>query len=147
MPAKASPTLEMTMNAAVWRSANDDEFIASAINQHDHLGKVWISSITGEDPALSNRFPGRTIRTIKLRRSGTMSLPIMPTGAIPLPTDLVLTSTGYVVKPSEAHKYQLSQSTKRELLRFQLSQLISAERDFRPEADAQVHKVDLPPTT
>jgi hypothetical protein len=38
----------------------------------------------------------------------TLSLPIMPTGALPLHRDLIRTPTGYVVKPSEAHKYDLA---------------------------------------
>ena len=42
---------------------------------------------------------------------GTLALPIMPTGAIPLHQDLVLTPAGYIVKPSEAHKYQLASKT------------------------------------
>jgi hypothetical protein len=46
------------------------------------------------------------MREIMLRWPGTLSLPIMPTGAIPLPRDLVRTPNGYIVDPSEAHKYR-----------------------------------------
>jgi hypothetical protein len=38
---------------------------------------------------------------------GTLSLPIMPTGAIPLRRDLIRTPRGYVVNPAEVHKYEL----------------------------------------
>jgi hypothetical protein len=110
--ARASPLLEKTMNAAVWRGANDDEAIASAMDQYDHLGKVWIMFFRGKDPMLSSRFRDRTVRAIKLQWPGTLSLPIMPTGAIPLNADLVQTPAGYVVKPSEAHRYQLKDSEK-----------------------------------
>jgi hypothetical protein len=110
--ARASPLLEMTMNVAVWRGANDDEAIASAMDQHDHLGQVWIMFSRGTDPTVSSRFRERAMRAIKLRWPDTLSLPIMPTGAIPLHADLVRTPTGYVVKPSEAHKYQLEDSEK-----------------------------------
>jgi hypothetical protein len=45
---------------------------------------------------------------ITLHCPDTPALPIMPTGAIPLASDLVRTPTGYVVKPSEAHKYEMA---------------------------------------
>jgi hypothetical protein len=45
---------------------------------------------------------------IMLHWPGTMTLPIMPTGAIPLHGDLVRTPTGYIVKPSEAPRYGLT---------------------------------------
>lgn len=44
---------------------------------------------------------------IMLRWPETLSLPIMPTGAIPLHSDLIRTPNGYVVNPAEAHKYSL----------------------------------------
>lgn len=37
----------------------------------------------------------------------TLPLPIMPTGAIPNPDDMERTPSGYIVKPSEAFRYQL----------------------------------------
>jgi len=110
--ARASPLLEMTMNAAVWRGANDDEAMASAMDQHDHLGQVWIMFFRGKDPALSSRFRERAMHAIKRQWPNTLPLPIMPTGAIPLHADLIRTTTGYVVKPSEAHRYQPGYSEK-----------------------------------
>lgn len=47
------------------------------------------------------------MRQIMLRWPHTLSLPIMPTGAIPLHRDLIRTPNGCVVKPSEAHRYEL----------------------------------------
>jgi len=110
--ARASPLLEMTVHAAVWPGANDDEVIASAMDQHDHLGQVWIMFSRGEDPARSSKFRERAMRAIKLRWPETLSLPIMPTGAIPLHADLVRTPTGYIVKQSEAPKYQVPEGEK-----------------------------------
>ena len=52
-------------------------------------------------------FRERAMHEIMLRWPITLSLPIMPTGAMPLPRDLVRTPNGYVVDPSEAHKYEL----------------------------------------
>src|SRR2546423_531539 len=100
------PEAEMTIDVAVWRGANDDEAVASAMDAHDHLGQVWIMFSEGKDPALSSRFRESAMREIALRWPGTLSLPIMPTGAIPLSRDLLRTSNGYIVKPSEAHRYR-----------------------------------------
>jgi hypothetical protein len=105
--AKVSPNFEMTMKAVVWRGPNDDEAVASAMDQFDHLGRVWIMFSRGKDPALTSRFRERAMREIMLRWLETLSLPIMPTGAIPLTRDLVRTPNGYVVNPTEAHKYEL----------------------------------------
>jgi hypothetical protein len=106
--AKVSPKSAMTINAAVWRGSNDDEAIASAMDQFDHLGRVWITFSRGRDAALTSRFRENAMREIMLRWPDTLSLPIMPSGAIPLAQDLVRTPTGYVVNPSEAHKYDMA---------------------------------------
>lgn len=106
--AKVSPNFEMTMKAAVWRGSNDDEAVASAMDQFDHLGRVWITFSRGKDPTLTSKFRENAVRKIMLRWPGTLSLPIMPTGAIPLAQDLIRTPSGYVVNPSEAHKYDMA---------------------------------------
>jgi hypothetical protein len=64
----------------------------------------------GKDPALASRFRESVTREIMLRWPETLSLPIMPTGTIPLYSDLIRTPNGYIVNPSEAHRYEL-QST------------------------------------
>ena len=106
--AKVSPNFQMTMNAAIWRGSNDDEAVASAMDQFDHLGQVWLMFSRGEDPVMAARFRERTMHEIMLHWPSTLSLPIMPTGAIPLRRDLIRTPTGYIVKPSEANKYDLT---------------------------------------
>jgi hypothetical protein len=108
---KVSPDFAKTMNAAVWRGANDDEAVASAMDLPDNLGHIWLSFSKGKDPQLSARFRENAMRQIMLHWPDTLSLPIMPTGAIPLPGDLIRTSNGYVVKPSESHKYELQLRT------------------------------------
>ena len=106
--AAANPKFQMTMKAAVWRGANDDEAVASAMDQFDHLGRVWMMFSRGTNPLLTSRFRENAMREIMLRWPGTLSLPIMPSGAIPLAQDLVRTPGGYVVDPSAAHKYDAS---------------------------------------
>jgi hypothetical protein len=105
--ASVSPAFKMTMNAAVWRGTSDDEPIASVMDQPDHLGQVWISFFRGEDPSLNSRFREATMSEVMRNWPGTLSLPIMPTGAIPLHRDLIRTPEGYVVNPTEAQKYEL----------------------------------------
>jgi hypothetical protein len=104
---QVSPAFAKTMNAAVWRGANDDEAVASAMDQPEHLGQVWIMFSRGKDPKLTTRFRESAMSQIMLRWPDTLSLPIMPTGAIPLHGDLIRTPNGYIVNPSQAHKYSL----------------------------------------
>jgi len=111
--AKAIPAVEMTLHAAVWRGSNDIEAVASAMDQQDHLGQVWLMFSRGVDPVITSRFRERVTREILRRWPGTLSLPIMPTGAIPLHRDLVRTPNGYIVNPSEAHKYRLDPAERR----------------------------------
>ena len=105
--ATVSPNFKMTMKAAVWRGSNDEEAVASAMDQFDHQGQVWLMFSRGKDPAMATRFRVRAMHGIMLHWPGTLSLPIMPTGAIPLHRDLVRTPTGYILNPAEAHKYNL----------------------------------------
>jgi len=72
---------------------------------HDHLGQAWITFSKGEDPKIATKFRDRVMREIVGRWPDTLSLPIMPTGAIPLYGDLIRTPKGYVVAPSAAFKY------------------------------------------
>jgi hypothetical protein len=95
------------MNASVWRGANDDEAVASAMDQPDNLGNVWLSFFKGKDSQLTTRFRDDAVRQIMLHWPYTRSLPIMPTGAIALHGDLIRTPNGYIVDPSAVHKYEL----------------------------------------
>lgn len=96
----------ITFNASVWRGENDEESIASAMDFHDRLGRVWIAFSFGQDPDRSKRFRERLLPKIKSLWPDTASLPIMPNGAIPLTRDLVRTPSGYVVRPSAAATYE-----------------------------------------
>ena len=101
-----SEVFQQTFNATVWRGKDDEERIASAMDFQDRLGKVWISFSLGEDAIRSRRFRQSLIPAIQAEWPGTASLPIMPTGAIPLPEDLVRTAQGYSVKTSAAARYE-----------------------------------------
>lgn len=87
--------------------------IASAMDLPDNLEKIWLSFSKGKDPRLNAKFRDNAMRQIMLRWPDTISLPILPTGAIPLPRDRIRTPNGYIVNPIEAHKYELQGEKKR----------------------------------
>jgi hypothetical protein len=77
----------------------------------DHLGLAWLTFSKSEEPERTARFRERVMKRIMLRWPKTETLPIMPTGAIPLHDDLVLTKDGYRVKRTVASKYELPASS------------------------------------
>lgn len=98
----------MTFKASVWRG-EDEESMATAMDFKDRIGRVWITFPRGEEPARSKRFRNILVPRIKTEWPATASLPIMPTGAIPLTPDLIRTPSGYKVKPDAALKYKARQ--------------------------------------
>lgn len=104
---RLSEVSPMTVHAAVWRGTDDDELLASVMDLPDNLGGAWISFSRGEGPTLATRFRQRAMQQILERWPRTQSLPILPTGAIPLPRDLRQTPQGYRVKPDAASRYEL----------------------------------------
>ncbi len=105
--AEAGPRFKKTMNTTVWFGASDEYSVASAMDWYDHLGQVWLVFSQGKDPAAGRRFRESAMREIMRRWPNTLSLPIMPTGAIPNHRDLVKTPDGYIVNPAAAHLYQM----------------------------------------
>lgn len=99
---KVSP---LTFSASIWRGKNDEESIASAMDFEDRIGRVWLTFRFGQDPDRSKRFRERLLPKVLAVWPDTASLPIMPSGAIPLTRDLVRTPSGYVVKPSAEARY------------------------------------------
>ena len=102
---KDMPAAKMTLHAAVWRGSDDDRAEAVIMDQADPLGQVWIMFSKGENPKLATAYRNKAVKAIFRRWPETLSLPIMPTGAIPLHQDLVRTANGYKVDPSAAGKY------------------------------------------
>lgn len=105
--AQASLFLKHTVRAGVWRGADDNELEASVMDLHDNLGQVWITFSQGENSVLADQFREHVMREVRHRWPETLSLPIMPNGAIPLPADLIRTPDGYIVDPAAASRYGL----------------------------------------
>ena len=102
----------ITINATVWRGKNDDEPIASVMDgPAGRLGWGLLTFSKSEEPERTARFRDRVMKQIRVRWPKTAALPIMPTGAIPLHDDLVLTKDGYRVKRAAAPKYELPASS------------------------------------
>ena len=102
----ASAVSPQSLNATVWRGKDDDEPIASAMDFQDRIGRVWISFSLGSDPVRSRHFRETLVPAVKNHWPDSASLPIMPSGAIPLQEDLDRTANGYIVKRSAAGKYE-----------------------------------------
>lgn len=107
------PELRKTFDAAVWRDAEAHGLVAAASDGPDHPGRVWILFIRdpGADPAPGERFRARLMTAVVARWPETRSLPIMPSGAVPLPRDLRRMAAGYRVEPSAASRYGLDVSS------------------------------------
>lgn len=110
--AAIGPLFAKTMNLAIWQGANDNDNIASAMDEYDHMGLVWIVFARSENPQLATKFRENVMRKIMKRWPDTLTLPIMPTGVIPLHSDLIRTPNGYKVNPSKAYKYGLVNTDK-----------------------------------
>jgi hypothetical protein len=109
--AQAIPVARKTVDAAVWRRAEDDQLEATIMDGHDHLGLVWLMFSHGENPSLASRFRARVMDKILSRWPRTLSLPITPSGGIPLHKDLRQTVDGYRVKRSAAASYEFPPSS------------------------------------
>jgi hypothetical protein len=105
---KVSP---MTIDATVWRGKNDDEDVATVMDDVGHVGLAWLTFAQTREPGETSRFRVRVMRRIMLRWPKTLALPIMPTGSIPLHDDLVLTKDGYRVRAQAASQYELPASS------------------------------------
>lgn len=95
----------ITFNATVWRG-EDEESIATAMDGADNLGRVWIAFAKSEQPEKATLFRNALVEQMKRRWPDTISIPVQPSGALPLPRDRVRTSIGYQVKPEESAKYR-----------------------------------------
>ena len=89
-----------------WRGKEDEEAVASAMDFKDNIDRVWLTFSVGQEPTRVLKFREDLMPLIEKKWPTTLSLPIMPNGAIPLEDDLVLTPTGYIVRSSSTAKYR-----------------------------------------
>lgn len=109
--AEAIPEAKMTVHAAVWRGAEDHQSEATIMDGPDHLGLVWIMFAQGKDSQLATRFRDRLMNRIMGRWPETTSLPVMPTGSIPNPYQLIKTPSGYKLNPAYVSEYDVARTS------------------------------------
>lgn len=99
-----------TIFVGVWRGKDDDEPVAAA-DDMGHPNRAWLTFARGVDADRATRFREAVMADVRERWPDARSLPIMPTGAIPLPQDLKLTDSGYKVARNAAANYELPPSS------------------------------------
>ena len=104
--AEVSPLAKMSIHAAVWEGAKDEENWATIMDQADHIGQVWVVFARGRNEAQARRFRQQTMRDITVRWPNVLSLPIIERRTIPLRRDLIRTEKGYQLDPTAAARYK-----------------------------------------
>lgn len=100
------PQADGTLYVGVWRGKDDDEQEADASDM-GHKGKVWLTFPKGQNPERSSTFRTQFIAGIRKRFPNSKAIPVLPSGSLPLETDLRDTPTGYKVAKSAAPRYDL----------------------------------------
>ncbi|WP_260923889.1 hypothetical protein [Novosphingobium sp. 9] len=98
------PQAKMTVHAAVWRGSTDEETWAVIMDQSDHLGRVWLMFLRGEDEAAATRFRNSAMANVRANWK-PLSLPVIENRSIPLSRDMIRTPDGYRLNPSAASRY------------------------------------------
>ncbi|KQS03330.1 hypothetical protein ASG11_02865 [Sphingomonas sp. Leaf357] len=104
--AEASPLAKMSVHAAVWEGAKDEENWATIMDQSDHIGQVWIMFARGRNEAQARSFRQQGMRDIAARWPDVLSLPILDRRTIPLRRDLIRTAKGYRLNPTATARYK-----------------------------------------
>ena len=95
-----------TLYAGVWSGKDDDDFIAMA-DDGGHNGRSWIMVYTGKHETAARRFWVDLKAQLIRRWPAARSIPVLPSGALPLSDDLQLTHGCYRISRSAAAKYGL----------------------------------------
>jgi hypothetical protein len=108
--AASLPEVDGTIYVGIWRGENDDELEVDA-NDMGHKGRVWLTFPKGTQPDRSTKLSTGLIGAVRDRWPDAEPLPVLPSGALALSTDLRKTSAGYKVAKSAAGRYGLSPSS------------------------------------
>jgi hypothetical protein len=104
-PDFANDILTKTIYAAVYRGSDDSD-MEIFVDDGGRLGRAWLTFIRGERPDLAAGTRAQLIAEIKRRWPDARSIPVMPSGALSLATDLTWTGASYVVKPDRLASYE-----------------------------------------
>jgi len=96
-----------TFSAGVWAGANDDENIATAMNEPSGSDRIWLTFAAGQNPDQADRFRISLMQEVRAIWPETKELPILNGETIPLPGDLILDGDRYILDPSAADRYDV----------------------------------------
>lgn len=91
----------------IWRGDDDDQLVGS-VSDLTNRGRVWVTFIKGPKPEMEAPFRAAALELIMKRWPDASALPVLPSGGLPLPRDLVMTGKGYRIDRSRAQAYSLS---------------------------------------
>lgn len=90
----------------IWRGDGDDQLVGS-VSDLSNRGRLWATFNRGPKPEMEGPFRKAAIEMIMKRWPEANALPILPSGGLPLPRDLVMTDQGYRIVRSRADAYNL----------------------------------------
>lgn len=97
-----------SFRAAVWAGANDEKFIASAMNRPYDAGRIWLTFKGEKNMMQTNRFREALMQEVRASWPQTKELPVLNGETIPLPADLIVEGDRYVLDPAAADRYNLA---------------------------------------
>ena len=95
-----------TIYIGVFRGSEDDDMEVS-VDDGGHPGRAWVIFSRGAHPDLAARTRAALRDDIFRRWPSAQRLPVLPSGGLPLASDLRLTPNGYGIARSAARDYQL----------------------------------------
>lgn len=101
-----APEDRLTINIGVWRGEDDDE-PAIFVDDRYHPGRAWVTFLRGTQPERNAALRNALSSEMRRRWPGSQPIPILPSGGVPLPSDLVMTPDGYRIVRSAATNYEL----------------------------------------
>jgi hypothetical protein len=105
-----APEERGTIFVGVWRGTNDGDPEAD-VDDSGHPGRAWLSFARGRYPDRAARFREAVLAEVHRRWPRAQTLPVLPSGGLPLPRDLRLTKAGYAIAPAAAATYGLPPSS------------------------------------
>lgn len=97
---------QATIYVGVWRGTKDEDFEAS-IDDMGHLGRAWVRFLKGGRADLPPDRREQVLVEIRQRWPDVRSVPVLPSGGLPLVDDLRHTPQGYKIVASAGPRYEL----------------------------------------
>jgi hypothetical protein len=97
----------MSIYVGMWRGSEDHDLEAS-IEDMGHLRRAWLAFYDdGGKEGLPASARSTILAQIKKRWPDATSLPVLPSGGLPLASDLRHTEDGYKIAPDAAQRYNI----------------------------------------